>query len=175
MNQVIVSMPVLRRLSAITKAKDEVSGVLLGATFSEADYFSEIRMTGGGAPGHVTPDARYLVIASEFLRRAKNGSVIEFHTHSKGTLSEYSSSYAVHISRGDERAILAQPAGYRHMLITPYRMMLFERTGRGIESREFSGKNFPHQEEQAKKLGEYYDRLREQRGLPPFSFRSKII
>lgn len=118
-----------RRLQDLTALEEEVRGSLLCRYEGEHYLVDSLFVTGvGTSAAFVKPIRKRIEIVNAFLNRNPDYSVVEFHTHSIGTIRGLGQYWATNFSRQDIGTItenLRANKNYIHMLATPVTRILY--------------------------------------------------
>jgi hypothetical protein len=109
-------------LSELVLQEEEVQGVLLFVPDGNNCPVECLVITGIGTEDYVKPIAGRNEILNKFLKTNPDYRVIEFHTHSTGTIAKCGNYFAENFSQHDIKSMTAQMScvpAYIAMLVTP--------------------------------------------------------
>ncbi len=169
-NPVVMSKNVANKLANLTVFEQETNGFILYLTLKGTDFVSSAYMGGVGGSGHVGASEESRSIVEGVQNKLGNSGYIEFHTHSRGTIAQFGRHYATNFSSGDLESIKASShadPNYRHLLVTPERMMLarYDADARNLAGIPFSVRNFPGMESQEAAFQEVVKGVKQRLGI----------
>ncbi len=102
---------------------EEISGILICRRRGRDWTVLKVLRTGVGTEGSVSPDTARLSAANELTEKYSKYSLVEFHTHSAGTIARHGEEFADGWSKQDIENFKDQEKGYVGMLVTPKKIL----------------------------------------------------
>ncbi|WP_414837302.1 hypothetical protein ACK3SF_03480 [Candidatus Nanosalina sp. VS9-1] len=103
---------------------EEITGLLICRKEGKDWTVLKTLKTGVGDEQSVSPDEARLRAANQLIENYAKYRLVEFHTHSVGTIHRYGPKYAESWSEGDIENFKEQGEGYIGMLVTPKKVLL---------------------------------------------------
>lgn len=103
---------------------EEISGILVCRKEGKDWTVVKTLQTGIGTEGSVSPDTSRLQAANELIENYAKYRLVEFHTHSVGTVNRHGQQFARGWSETDIENFKDQGEGYIGMLVTPEKVLL---------------------------------------------------
>lgn len=140
-NVVVLSKNHYEQITLATEINNEVTGVLIGGEeiINGDTYFTTnyVYVLGVGTAGSCLPEQRKIDVVNRIVKEmneeGKAYTMIQFHTHTKGTIEKYGEYYTDHFSSGDYNSFEAaeresERGIYNHVLFTPTHILTWGKT-----------------------------------------------